>query len=686
MLSTAWHHTIAQEHQALQQELTHAQERAADLARRLEAAEASTSQLHAAQSRIAELEGQLDTAQLRRQDDAEDGALQAANARVHALEAQLASAHEAATTAQRDLQASATSTAAQLQAQLDALQGTGTEVDALHARADAADSALASHIDKWTRLLEDKDAEVAAQVAAAGELKSRLEEAERKAHEAAAAAEARVQAAMRDAEVCYMTRCLCEDCTPMQATASRLEETTARESELAQQLADITERSSQLGELPVLRSALDAAKSDMASLRKEHEAERDKVKKAIQEMKRKLDRAVKDKQRAEAAAAEARTEAGEAGGAARAEASELRAQLTAREGAVQQVEAELKEYKVRVWWCVDQQRRAPQARASALLAAKERDLRTARESQQAQRAAELGDLQTRLAEAEGAREEAVRALQDATERWEVERADTALQLDSQLRGLQEEVQTLQDTAESYRRYGRCFVPHGLPPHKCVLPLHHHPCRSAEQWKRKHEALSAEHAALKRPMEELRTAHAAAQAEAAAAVASLAALRQEHDAFKETSLRLAEAKDAEVARLLELHALVRTEPGPRRSGSFADEGRLSTPFDLPHVEHVEEGSVVDRRSVGPAASDLGDLDDGRTLQAAERQVRAVAVVRRVTVDSRRWWTSSLPTRCSACGGWSWRWQSWRRSVSCTSSRSGRSRRHCGTWSGNGNVKR
>ena len=93
----------------------------------------------------------------------------------------------------------------------------------------------------------------------------------------------------------------------------------------------------------------------------------------------------------------------------------------------------------------------PQARASALLASKEQELKTARASQQEQCAAELADLQTRLAEAEGARDAAVAALHEAEERWEGERADTALQLDSQLRGLQEEVQTLQDTAESCKR-------------------------------------------------------------------------------------------------------------------------------------------------------------------------------------------------------------------------------------------
>lgn len=210
-------------------------------------------------------------------------------------------------------------------------------------------------------------------------------------------------------------------------------------------------------------------------------------------------------------------------------------------------------------------------------------------------------------------------------------------------------------------------------------------RSSEQWKRKHEALSAEHAALKRPLEELKAAHAAAQQEAAAAVAALGTLRQEHDAFKETSLRLAEAKDAEVARLVELNALMRTEPGPRRSGSFMDEGRLSTPFDL-HIDgcaaaacfqpriaamavgdillllnmkngvslqhggclrvrhHVdgmgglEDGSVVDRRSVGPPASDLGDVEfdaDGRSLRAAERQVRCC------------WATTCAETMCCCC---------------------------------------
>lgn len=53
--------------------------------------------------------------------------------------------------------------------------------------------------------------------------------------------------------------------------------------------------------------------------------------------------------------------------------------------------------------------------------------------------------------------------------------------------------------------------------------------------------------------------------------------------------------------------------------------------LRHVDGpylLEDGSVVDRRSMGPTASDLGDGEfdaDGRVLRAAERQVGAFCSV-------------------------------------------------------------
>ncbi len=62
-----------------------------------------------------------------------------------------------------------------------------------------------------------------------------------------------------------------------QAKEAALQEASSRESSLTEQLAGITERSAQLGELPVLKNALETAKSDMAALKKEHEVEREKV-------------------------------------------------------------------------------------------------------------------------------------------------------------------------------------------------------------------------------------------------------------------------------------------------------------------------------------------------------------------------------------------------------------------------
>lgn len=196
---------------ALQQALTQAEARASDLQRQLtEAHAASSNELGAARARVQELEDQAMHMQRRWEEQhhsqaGQDGALASTAARVEALEAELCTAKEAATSAHAALDAS-TKHAAQLQAELDAMQGGGaaTAADAqrLLARAEAAEGALASQVDKWTRLLEEKDAEVAAQAAAAAEARARVEDAERRMQEGAAAAEARVEAVMADAEVC----------------------------------------------------------------------------------------------------------------------------------------------------------------------------------------------------------------------------------------------------------------------------------------------------------------------------------------------------------------------------------------------------------------------------------------------------------------------------------------------------
>lgn len=332
----------------------------------------------------------------------------------------------------------------------------------------------------------------------------------------------------------------------------KLQEASSRESSLTEQLAGITERSSQLGELPVLKTALEAAKTDIVALKKEHETEREKVfvimegmfllidhhtdnpilqvKKAIQEMKRKLDRAVKDKQRAEASAAQAQAAAATVQEAAQAEVTASQEQLLAREEACEQLEVELREYKVGVAHAflpclglcslVCSVHNLPQARATALLNAKDQELRQARTGHVGARDAEVNDLQNRLAEVQRACDDAEQALHNAQQRYEAETSDAALQHDGQLRSLQDELQAQQDAAESARR-------------------------SADQWRRKHETLAAEHAAIKQPMETLRAVADKAQQEAAAAVAALATVKAEYETFRETSLRLAEAKDAEV---------------------------------------------------------------------------------------------------------------------------------------------
>ncbi len=282
------------------------------------------------------------------------------------------------------------------------------------------------------------------------------------------------------------------------------------------------------------------------------------------------------------------------------------------------------------------------------------------------RTVEITDLQKRLAEAQKARDDAEQALQEAQQTYQAEAADAALQHDGQLRSLQDELQAQQDAAETARR-------------------------SLEQWKRKHESLVAEHAAVKQPMEALRAACDKAQQEAVTAAAALAAVKAEYDTFRETSLRLAEAKDAEVcglvgapmygvcaacmmwttqvARLLELNALLRSDAGLHRSGSvfglMGEDGiptsRVSGAFDgvlghldgygcavlgdrnkkhellhtcirtyrLRSMQHAdslgaadEQGSVMGRRSVGPSISEVGDLEldsEARMLRMAERQV-------------------------------------------------------------------
>ncbi|KAK9831018.1 hypothetical protein WJX74_000295 [Apatococcus lobatus] len=280
-------------------------------------------------------------------------------------------------------------------------------------------------------------------------------------------------------------------------------------------------------EVNKLKQDVEAERASRAKLREEVEGERERVKKAITELKRKTDRALRDCKKAEQDAEAVKSKA-------EAEKEELRDEIVAAEKHDQQaqqgvklLEAELRDYK---------------ARAHLLLKAKDAELKTAADSVRDSYADQLSDAEASAAEA---RTTADQERQNA-HRWQEQ--------------LQEGLAEQHRQHELEARHLRGDIAREQAGHQDVL-------KTCEAWRVRAEAAEARAEALK---EERRRAPDASPAvlqqhadELHALQLRLEQLKAEFDAFRQTSEQMLEAKDFQLQQSLETNAELRSQSSSLR---------------------------------------------------------------------------------------------------------------------------
>ncbi|KAK9829710.1 hypothetical protein WJX72_007468 [[Myrmecia] bisecta] len=319
----------------------------------------------------------------------------------------------------------------------------------------------------------------------------------------------------------------------------------------------IASHSSSGSEVDTLKAEREAARAAVVQLRKDNEAERERVKRAMMDLKKKADRAVKEAKKAEMAAAESRGkhEAEREGFHAALAVAEQKAELVQQE--VTRLGNELKDYK---------------ARAHALLRAKDLELKAAKEASGAQFAEQLARAQAGAADAQREADEAKRELATARDQFKQE-------LEAAIQG--HERQLLEVRAALEERQAAVASA----------------ASNADQWKRRYEALEVRMEVLRaerRKQAETPPAVLAQHAQRTAQLEEqLQALQAEYEGYRQTSEQVAEAKDSELVKLLDTNAALR--------------GEVATLRQAQQAQHEEMQAALAARSGDAAAPLSNDLN-------------------------------------------------------------------------------
>uniref|UniRef100_A0A061QX10 Protein grip n=1 Tax=Tetraselmis sp. GSL018 TaxID=582737 RepID=A0A061QX10_9CHLO len=316
------------------------------------------------------------------------------------------------------------------------------------------------------------------------------------------------------------------------------------------------------GRAAQLAREAEQAAAQLDQLRKDQEAEREKVKRAMADLKKKAERAERAQRKAETSAAEMRGKNEAEKEALRSENLSVSTQLALAREEVQRVERELREYR---------------ARAHALLQRKEAELHSrisgtgsAGDDTESLRDA-AREAQAMLKQAMEERDQMARSLEEAEDRWAKEAEE-----------LQSAAAAREDELAGQLSSSRAVAERSA--HAVEAALEAADARAA------HEESSAR--SLGRVPERPQRASGPDEAPQGSSVralqAKLDAVTEEFQAFRQTSMEMAEAKDAEVSKLLESNAKLREElVAARAQDGGAPMPRLSDRGDM--GGDVAEGS-------------------------------------------------------------------------------------------------
>ena len=260
------------------------------------------------------------------------------------------------------------------------------------------------------------------------------------------------------------------------------------------------------------KQAAEAAKAEVAQIRKEVETERGRFKRAIAESKRRLDVVQREKEVADGAAAEASAVAE----ALRAELAAMEQKVVAANKSTDAAVEELKDYKTR---------------AHALLKSKEVEIREAKSVALSEQAAALEDAETAATAAEAAAARAQQEVEFMKRTFAENMASAVSTRDAKIATLEQEVATATDRALAANR-------------------------QYEQVKLRYESLETRTKLLQ---DQVHVATAAAEAVSTTA-SQLEAVQQELSALKDSARLAIQSKQAEVIAARETIASLRSEIG------------------------------------------------------------------------------------------------------------------------------
>ncbi|KAA6417667.1 MAG: hypothetical protein FRX49_12355 [Trebouxia sp. A1-2] len=331
-----------------------------------------------------------------------------------------------------------------------------------------------------------------------------------------------------------------------QLAQARAEQGAAQHALVAQQALMTNQEQQRTLQEEEAKKEMATAQEGVAAAHKEVEAERDRFKKVIQELKKKLDRSSKESMKAEVAAAEARgkAEAEKAGlqTALDTALSRAEAEQSSLQSSIHRLETETKDYK---------------ARAHTLLRQKEMELSRARESAAQQFQADVTAAEAATQRTQHLLEQAQADLVSSNAEWEhklegmlKQHQDTWSGLRNRLEQQDGEVRSASLCAEQYKA-------------KCV---------SLEQ---RMEEMHAQQPATPSALTPLQQEQHAAEVQQLQHQIHM--LLEEADAFRATASSVAEAKDAELENVLASNARLRQ--------------------DLASLQHVRMAADSDRGNVG-----------------------------------------------------------------------------------------
>ncbi|KAK9809711.1 hypothetical protein WJX73_008782 [Symbiochloris irregularis] len=530
--------TLQQESREIYQQLQVSQQRESDILAERDSAQSqlqeASSQLHSTQSRLAEAEAQLQEAatQLR------EAALEA-RSKAEALT--LAEERRAEMQAQQALQPPDTSA---VQQQLDRAQQDAEAAVQAQQRAEAKAEDTARQLEELEEQLQQRQEALSTAQEVVAQLTRQVQEASERVQSEGTVAAAKLQAARPEATdegadamsqlqadlVTTESEGLKQAVASAQLAQQQLQEA-EQSAEKQRQLHDSRagESQAQLQAAEQFRQSLESQLDQAAAIedaqnrwRKEQEAERERVKRAIAELKKKHERAQRESKKAESAAVEAKAAAEAQLAAAESTHESAGARVEEAEKEAARVTEELKEYKVR---------------AHSLLKSKDAELRDARAAAESQFGESLRSAEAALADVHRQLEQVRKGASEAEIRHTEQSAAAAAATQEASRQLREALEAAQAAADAASSTG-------------------------DQWKRRHDALEARMEVMRSERRQSREASPEVLARHAQRVAelesALSQLQAEHDSYQNSAEEVAEAKDAELAHVLAANATLREE--------------------------------------------------------------------------------------------------------------------------------